>query len=319
MTALGGDVGKPLLSVLIPVYNWDLTLLLERLLREVAASAGEIEIVVADDCSPDRELARANAACVSRAGQPGLKYLPLEENLGRSGIRNFLVKQAAGDFLLFLDGDVVPDGDDFLLRYLHHAKCGSDDVVCGGISYKSRILLGEEYDYRVYFGNRKEVVPAERRNLAPGRCLLTANVMIRRSVFQQVPFDEAFVGYGYEDMDWGIRLARQWQVRHIENTVSHLGLDDRQACYEKLMNSVPNYLRIRAKYPAEFSGSMVGRLAEAMQYSPRPVLRVLESVGSRFATSKFVNKILAFAVMQMCFAVSLALGMKSGRQGNGGR
>ena len=41
------------LSVIIPVYNWDITLLVEALAREIVRGNlyDEIEIVIADDCS----------------------------------------------------------------------------------------------------------------------------------------------------------------------------------------------------------------------------------------------------------------------------
>ena len=42
-----------ILSVIIPVYNWDITLLVEALAREIIRGKlhDEIEIVIADDCS----------------------------------------------------------------------------------------------------------------------------------------------------------------------------------------------------------------------------------------------------------------------------
>jgi len=301
------------LSILIPVFNWDATALLERLLTECAGSAGDIEILVADDSSSDGASKERNEAFIARADNPVLKYFPLTKNLGRAAIRNFLVKRASADFLLFLDCDVIPDTGDFLRAYLSSIQTGDYEVICGGISYQQRILAGRDYDYRVYFGNKKEAAPADVRNIAPGRHLLTANVLVRKEAFLQTPFDEGFVGYGYEDMDWGLRLARQWRVLHIDNTVSHLGLDKKVDCFAKMRASVPNYLRIREKYPDQFRGAIVGKVAEVLSYFPAPFLAGGGNIGGRLISAGVIQNLAAFGVMQVSFSLFLALGIKSGR------
>ena len=55
-----------------------------------------------------------------------------------------------------------------------------------------------------------------------------------RVPFGMTPFNEQFTGYGYEDIEWGLRLANRWKVQHIENTASHLGLVTKSAALEKM-------------------------------------------------------------------------------------
>jgi len=60
---------------------------------------------------------------------PHVRYIIREKNVGRSAIRNFLVSQAKGDRLLFIDGDLSLNNPSFIRNYLQT----EGDVVVGGI------------------------------------------------------------------------------------------------------------------------------------------------------------------------------------------
>lgn len=302
-------------SILIPVYNWDLSSLLERILKEIDAFAltQSVEVIVMDDSSRDAGLVAGNAAFIARNSRPYLRYRVLERNAGRSAIRNMLAAESAGDFLLFLDCDVLPDRPDFVRTYLSHAEQDRADVVCGGISYRTRVLAGCEFDYHAYLGNKKEVKGASERNMAPWRHVLTSNIMVRKSVFQATPFDERFTGYGYEDIEWGVRLAERFKILHLDNTASHLGLVTKERAYEKMRSSVPNYLLLRTLCPQAFNASAISRLVHLFQCGDSRLLRTLDNVLRRWFLSNRVGNRLAFILFQFNFAVLLALALKEKR------
>lgn len=304
-----------LLTVLIPVYNWDLSALLLRLVEEADAFdlSGKIEVNVLDDGSSDRALLARNDALFARNRRPYLAYSRLEHNVGRSAIRNLLAAKAKGHFLLFLDCDVLPDSDRFLREYLGYAEQGRFDVVCGGVSYRTRFLNGPEFDYHAYLGNRKEVKAAAERNLAPWRHILTSNIMVRKSVFLGMPFDERFTGYGYEDIEWGVRLAEKFRMLHIDNTASHLGLVTKAKAYEKMRNSVPNYLLLKSLHPAAFDASTISSLVRLFLLSNGWFLKLSDKVLRRWFLSNRVGNRLAFILFQFNFAVLLALALKEKR------
>lgn len=62
----------------------------------------------------------------------GCRVLELETNHGPAFIRNYLGEQARYPYLLFLDTDTSPVGEDFLSLYLKNA---GGQVVCGGFCY----------------------------------------------------------------------------------------------------------------------------------------------------------------------------------------
>lgn len=307
------------LSILVPVYNWDLSLLLNSILREIEEFAlqDRVEVVVMDDSSTDAELVAKNAAFLSGKVRPYLRFSRLERNAGRSAIRNMLAAEAVGNFLLFLDCDVAPDAPDFIRIYLSHAESNGFDVVCGGISYRTRVLNAPEFDYHAYLGNRKEVKAAAERNQAPWRHILTSNIMVRKSVFQSTPFDERFTGYGYEDIEWGVRLAASFKILHIDNTASHLGLVTKARTYEKMRDSVPNYLLLKALCPEAFNASDISRLVNLLELSGRWFLHKMDWILKRWFLSARLSNRLAFVVFQVNFAVLLALALKENRSGSG--
>jgi len=299
------------ISILVPVYNWDLSLLLKAILTEIDEFdlSGEVEVIVIDDSSSDAQLLAGNAAFIAGHVRPFLKYRALGSNVGRSAIRNMLADEASGEFLLFLDCDVLPDAPDFIRNYLSHAKGNGFDVVCGGISYRTRVLKGAEYDYHAYLGNKKEVKAAAQRNLAPWRHILTSNIMVRKSVFQTTHFDERFTGYGYEDIEWGVRLAEKFRVLHIDNTASHLGLVTKATTYEKMRNSVPNYLLLKDLCPEAFAASAISKVVGPLTSCSISLLSLLDrSLKGLFLES--ASDRLAFVFFQLNFAVLLAGSLK---------
>jgi len=326
------------LSLLIPVYNWDVTPLLAKVLAEVDqfALTERLQVLVLDDCSSDPSLRAGNEAWLGAHERPYLSYRALPENLGRAAIRNVLAGEASGEFLLFLDCDVLPDNPDFLSSYLAFAAqpacqdacqearhpersegsaspAACYDVVCGGVSYRSRVLMGREYDYHAYLGSRKEAKPASLRNRAPGRFLLTSNVMVRKDVFLSTPFDRRFVGYGYEDVEWGLRLAQNHRVLHIDNPVSHLGLVTKESAYRKMRESVENYLLLREISPSAFDAAAISKWTRLFGRCGAGPLRALDRTLGRLFLAAGLGNRFAFVCFQLNFAVLLALALKDKR------
>ncbi len=302
----------PVISVLVPVFNWDVSRLARILLAEIRSERLEdhVEIIFVDDCSTAKEIQNANKTMFRALHADSVNYLELEHNLGRAAIRNHLVAQAAGEFLLFLDADVVPDNGNFLRCYLEYARSNSCDVVCGGISYAQRILTGPEYDFYVYMSSRAGIQSATVRNLRPWRWIFTSNIMVRRAAFNATPFDQRFIGYGHEDLEWGIRLVRQFQVLHVDNPVSHLGLREPHSVLEEMRASITNYHLLAIIHPDAFAQTSIAPVVRILRWLPAWALRELDRLAGRtFLTLDRLHS-LAFMVFQFDKAVLLALAFR---------
>jgi glycosyltransferase involved in cell wall biosynthesis len=286
------------------VYNWDITLLVGALAREVINGnlSAEIEIVIADDCSK-QEYKEKNKKALSTYSF--CRYFEQEERLGRSGIRNFLIKETKHPHVLMLDADMLPDTDNFLAEYLQQIT--SDlKVICGGYSYKTRIMQGREYDFYVYKGKKTEEIPARERNKTPWRYLFTGNVLVPRQVLDAIAFDEEFVGYGYEDIEWGIRLFSLYPIHHIDNTCSHLGLVQKDTAFIRMRSSISNFLRMETLHPELFSRTGAARMSRVFFIFPEPLLKGLDKMLSSLFHVLHINS-LCFILFQLDKAVLLAL------------
>src|SRR5690606_23100227 len=82
-----------------------------------------------------------------------------------------------------------------------------------------------------------DCLPAAERRHAPEKYVFTSNLLVRRDVFETERFDEGFSGWGWEDVEWGMRVARRWPIVHIDNPATHLGLDDAETLAAKYEQS----------------------------------------------------------------------------------
>lgn len=270
---------SPRLSVLIPFYRDDPRRLLSALDR--SAGEGAAEIVLLDDGGVDP----ANSAAVESA-LPTLatptRLVRLSRNEGRAKGRNRLAGHARAGALLFLDADMLPDRDDFVSRWLAEADAGAA-VAFGGFTVEQ---TPEEASTALHrrLAERSDCVPADGRALAPEKHVFTSNLMIRRDVFKAETFDEAFSGWGWEDVEWGMRVARRWPIRHIDNTATHLGLDAAPALLGKYEQSAANFARVVAAHREVVSTYPSYRAAMALKRAPlagmwRPALKRLALTG----------------------------------------
>lgn len=256
---------RPRLSVLIPFFRDDPTILLAALGRQLAWTAGEVEVVVLNDGSGDDALdARARAAVGALAGPARL--VSLSSNVGRSAGRNRLAAHARGGWLLFLDSDMLPDDDDFLSRWLQ-AVDADTPVAFGGFSLK-QASHDRRFALHRAVASRSDCAEAEARARQPEKYVFTSNLLVRRDVFDAEGFDGDFAGWGWEDVEWGLRVSRRWPVAHIDNPATHLGLDPAPALLAKAEQSVGNFARVVQTHGAVVRAYPSYRVAAAMRRAP---------------------------------------------------
>ena len=217
------------LSILLPSYNNVCVSLVQVLQRQADALRGKLdkpfryEIIVADDCSTD-------AACIDANRVIGdmlhCRYLRMEQNVGRAQIRNVLISESRGDYVLLLDSDLFLCDDNYLYKY----ATSTADVVYGGtrIGGEGLAMVDNEANTENLKGNlryiyEKKAEPSHRatsRQLRPNQEISVCNLYARRDIMEAHPFDSRFKAYGYEDVLFGKRLAESGiEVTHIDNPV----------------------------------------------------------------------------------------------------
>lgn len=217
------------LSILLPSYNNVCVSLVQVLQRQADALRGKLdkpfryEIIVADDGSND-------AACIDANRVIGdmlhCRYLRMEQNVGRAQIRNVLISESRGDYVLLIDSDLFLCDDNYLYKY----ATSTADVVYGGtrIGGEGFAMVDNEANTENLKGNlryiyEKKAEPSHRaafRQLRPNQEISVCNLYARRDIMEAHPFDSRFKAYGYEDVLFGKRLAESGiEVTHIDNPV----------------------------------------------------------------------------------------------------
>lgn len=183
----------PLISVIFPVYqNRDeIAVTLPAILAQELPQGMRHEVVVVDDGSdaPVKEW-------LAQQDDPHLRLVSFDDNQGRSAARNAGVRAAQGDWVVFLDSDMIVRPD-FLAAHARSLSQGAD------------ISLGRFADTDTLEEARHRRVPPA----GPGGGFTSANVGLTRALLTRVqetpdgPFDaQTFTRYGWEDMDLEHRL-----------------------------------------------------------------------------------------------------------------
>jgi glycosyltransferase involved in cell wall biosynthesis len=241
------DAAAPLISVLVPFYEYDAANLVRRLAAMAARLLVSVEMVFADDGSPTRSGAEQVLAAMTCAAAPCL-LIVFDKNIGRAAVRNQLAQIARGEYLVFMDCDMIPDEDDFLDVYAQMALAGTADIAYGGRSAKQVGLPGPEFDLHRAFTERRETLSAAVRNTHPAYHFYSCNFLVRREVILAVPIDERFTGWGWEDCEWAARASESFKLIHIDNPATHLGLLEPGKILMKYEESLGNFslmLRLR--------------------------------------------------------------------------
>lgn len=262
---------QPRVSVLIPTFRDDPCALLKALDQALAP----VEVVVLDDGGGDDVLAERIARRIERMRVPAC-FIRLARNEGRARGRNRLASQARGGHLLFLDSDMLPDTPDFLDRWAAVADSGAA-VAFGGFTLDQTPPRPEHALHRA-MALKSDCTPAPERAKAPEKHVFTSNLLVRRDVFETIGFDEGFSGWGWEDVEWAMRVARQYPILHIDNTATHLGLDPAPVMAAKYEQSAANFARVVANHREVVSAYPSYKVAKLLKSVPlrgvwRPMLK----------------------------------------------
>lgn len=213
-----------MLSVLIPVYNYDISALLNAVQKQCTEAGIAYEIVIGDDAS-------ANPVNYNTAQ---CRTITNNVNKGRTATRLILAKEATYDTLLFLDADVMPADGNFINRYLPYAK-KNQSVVFGGYTY-SKMHPGAQKSLRYAYGLAREQRTAARRQADPFN-VFSGNLLIQKKVFFECNPVEA-TGYGLDILFSYNLYQKGIEPVHIDNPIIHLGLEDNEVFLAKALESV---------------------------------------------------------------------------------
>lgn len=216
-----------MISVLIPVYNYNVVNLVTHIHTQLQLCNVPFEIICLDDASTsDIVLDNENLSSLDST-----KYIKSPENLGRTNARQYLSENANYEWLLFLDADVMPKKGEFISHYLKFINHDYDAIYGGFAYYEQR--PDSDYMLRWTYGSTHEQIPAEKRNKKPYKVIISANFMIKKSVFLDINSNIKQKGYGFDNFFAAILKMKHINVFHIDNEVYHLGIETSRSYLRK--------------------------------------------------------------------------------------
>lgn len=208
-----------MISICIPIYNFNVCNLVTELHYQGVSTSIPFEILLMDDAS-DESYKIQNRTLRKF---PFVQYYELEENIGRSRIRNQLAVKARYDYLLYIDCDAKVISPNFIANYINY--CYKDVICVGGTSYAPQKPV-PRYLLRWKIGVKRESANAYQRSKYPNANFSTFNFLMDRDFFLKVCFNEKLTGYGHEDTLFSFDLYKHnVPIRHIDNPLQHIGLE----------------------------------------------------------------------------------------------
>ncbi|MBJ7879250.1 glycosyltransferase family 2 protein [Gelidibacter salicanalis] len=227
-----------MLSILIPVYNYNVVPLVEEIHFQATALHIPFEILVYDDGSFS-VLNKKNQQ-INRL--TGCQFIEAKRNRGSAALRQHLAVQAQYDWLLFLDADVMPKHANYLQTYVNIIS-EEQDAIYGGFAYQAK-TPEHDYSLRWRYGKAKEEVDAAIRNQKPYKIVISGNFLTKKHVFITVNSKMKGHKYGYDNYFGALLKEYSHNVKHINNEVYHLGLGKNPDYLRKVEHSVDTLLEL---------------------------------------------------------------------------
>jgi len=274
------------ISILIPVNDFDVVAFVRSLRSGMDKVTEFCELIIGDDGSTEEY--RKNYRSLE---DDKVRVIVAEKNIGRAAIRNRLILESSGDYLLFIDADAMITGtaEAYLNKWLEYAEFAR--VICGGIKYSETPPGDPDKLLRWKYGKKKEQVRASERNKHPYASFSTFNVLIEKGIFSKIRFYEELKKYGFEDILFGYQLKKAGiNVVHIDNGLVHEGLETNKEFLIKTKFSIENLSRLYDNVTDRWSFiSIVGLLKSYRLLRFLHITRIMAGIFIRFRDRMEIN------------------------------
>lgn len=201
---------KDSISIIIPVYKVPESYLRRCIESAINQTYKNIEIVIVDDESPDN----CGMICDEYANKDIRVKVIHQKNKGLSGARNTGVKNATGDWIMFVDGDDYIGASTCELLF-NVRKYSNLDIIC--FSYvRENNKLSQKCEFngieeKLYTGNeckflQEKVLDFEAHFSTAGGKLIKRELLIKNKIFHNEELRQ-----GAEGIEFNIRLFEKAQ------------------------------------------------------------------------------------------------------------
>jgi glycosyltransferase involved in cell wall biosynthesis len=228
------------ISLLIPVCDYDIVALVQSMRTCLETIPQFAEILIGDDGSSVENRNKYKSLEGDR-----VRVIVSEKNIGRAAIRNRLALEAKGDYLLFIDADAMIPGtaEAYISKWIPMMTMAR--VISGGILYHKSPPGDPDKILRWKYGRKREQRRASDRNKRPFAAFSTFNVLIDKTIFSMLRFNEELKQYGHEDTLLGYQLKKAGiKILHIDNGLMHEGLESNREFINKTKLGIENLSKL---------------------------------------------------------------------------
>jgi len=173
----------------------------------------QTEIIVVDDCSTQTGIKEI-------AGKFTDNYFRLKENVGAGRVRNFGAMKAKGEWLIFIDSDVIVSDIFFneVIKKLKHLQ--NDACLQGVYGWETPIKnIYSQYKNLYYFYNYFNRIKKENYSYLSSHCFI-----LKKKIFKEIGGFNRKIKTVIEDADFGFQLIQKGYELILDNNlmVTHL-------------------------------------------------------------------------------------------------
>ena len=224
-----------MLSILIPVYNYDVLPLVNEVVKQCNCIGIDFEILCQDDASNSTK----NILNQEINLLPNCSFFINQSNLGRGRNINSLAKKSKYDYVLIMEADSFPENQSYIKNYIEVLKI-PETVIFGGVKYPETIPPKEKI-LRWKYGLKRETKSLKHRLKNNYDFVFTWNLLLKKEILLKYPFPEFISEYGYEDLIFIKNLRKNSiAVHHIENHLVHLNNENSIDFIRKTESAISN-------------------------------------------------------------------------------
>lgn len=214
---LGEDkMAKPLVSIIVPVYNVPEKYLRKCIESLIAQTLKEIEILLVDDGSPDN----CGKICDSYADKDNRICVLHKKNGGLSSARNYGCKAANGKWIMFVDGDDWIEADMCQAMYDVGEEKHVQLVMCGIVKdYGKSSTLYKFYleDGKIYKGKDCKWLQQQLLVYNGNIAVAYSKFIDRKLLIKNNIYHDEVLKQGAEGLEFNLRLFEKLESATFVN------------------------------------------------------------------------------------------------------
>jgi glycosyltransferase involved in cell wall biosynthesis len=199
-------VRKPLVSVLMPVYNTE-KYIAGAIQSMIDQTYTNLEILITDDCSTDD-----SGKIIDQFTDSRIRKFKNPTNLGYLKTCNNLFSLASGEFFAFQDADDWSDPT--RIEFTMEKLLADNSIELCGCNYK-RISARNKVTHTSHYPEKDEDIRVY-MEINKSLPICGATVVLRKSVYEAIGgYREFFDRFGYEHIDWFFLASEKYKIANI--------------------------------------------------------------------------------------------------------